>query len=405
MEYRAGFLEDEVIEGYRVDREVKGIWAVYLELLTVFQTFCEDHGLQFFIGFGTLLGAVRYRGFVPWDDDIDIVMFREDFERLEELAGDVPSPYALLSPDLAPGFWHRGMMKFCHGGTSCIERRDRLQRFPQGISLEILPLDAVPEDASLCVEQFRDNAILQKLLWMRRYGNANDVSTEWTPYRWVGSLFSETHLRQRIKENATRYNVGPQKYLSMFTNWGPRFKVFHAEDFATAERLPFEGLSLPAPAGYERCLRIHYGASYRQPPPEERKRPKHPAYWSSEIPWRESLRQINGWNRMTAGKVIVLFGAGHMVGEYLRRTGKDLRPEFLVDNDERKWGTACHGFEVRKPDALLEIPPGKLHLVICNNYFRPIARQLRGMGIQRYFIFPDNWNVLFCPVNEISKYR
>ncbi|MBQ7477301.1 MAG: LicD family protein, partial [Selenomonadaceae bacterium] len=167
MELREGFLEEEMIAGYRVDWEVKRIWAVNMELLAAFQEICNAHGIKFFIGFGTLLGAVRYQGFVPWDDDTDILMPRKDFERLGSLAGEIPSPYVLLSSEIEPTFWHRGMMKFCHDGTSCIVWNDRLKSFCQGIALEILPMDAVPEDEELRMEQFRKNAVLQKLLWMR----------------------------------------------------------------------------------------------------------------------------------------------------------------------------------------------------------------------------------------------
>ena len=85
MVFTEKFYQAEVIDGVYISAELKRVWAVNLDLLDVFEKFCREHGIRFFLGFGTLLGAFRHQGFVPWDDDVDILMFREDFERLKLL--------------------------------------------------------------------------------------------------------------------------------------------------------------------------------------------------------------------------------------------------------------------------------------------------------------------------------
>ena len=84
MEFEREFFYDEVQEGFYVPGIMKRAWAAQLELLSEIDRICKKWNILYFITFGTLLGAVRHEGFIPWDDDIDIIMFRKDYEKLEE---------------------------------------------------------------------------------------------------------------------------------------------------------------------------------------------------------------------------------------------------------------------------------------------------------------------------------
>ena len=75
MQLEKTFFEREVRSGYEVSEKVKKIWAVELNLLEYFDNLCREYHLRYFADYGTLLGAVRHQGFIPWDDDIDVVMF------------------------------------------------------------------------------------------------------------------------------------------------------------------------------------------------------------------------------------------------------------------------------------------------------------------------------------------
>ena len=83
MEYIKDIYRDEMRDGFLVTTDRKKIWQVEMELLAELDRICRRHGLRYFVDYGTLLGAVRHKGFIPWDDDIDVVMMRPDYERLK----------------------------------------------------------------------------------------------------------------------------------------------------------------------------------------------------------------------------------------------------------------------------------------------------------------------------------
>lgn len=88
------FLNSEVRDDYLVTSHTKKLWAVQLNLLKKFKEVCEKNNLKFYLTYGSLLGAIRHNGYIPWDDDIDIAMPREDYDKLKEIAAkEFEDPY------------------------------------------------------------------------------------------------------------------------------------------------------------------------------------------------------------------------------------------------------------------------------------------------------------------------
>ena len=85
LEFQDDFFRPEIRDGFFVDATMKTLWAAELEVLNTVAEICARHNLTWYAGFGTLLGAVRHEGFIPWDDDMDIMLLRPDYMKLMEV--------------------------------------------------------------------------------------------------------------------------------------------------------------------------------------------------------------------------------------------------------------------------------------------------------------------------------
>ena len=140
-------LAAEERNGYLVSSEMKRIWAVELDLLAKFIDICEKHNLTYFADGGTILGAVRHGGFIPWDNDIDVAMPRPDYEKFLSLGNSVfEQPYFLQTPQTENGRYFSTWSKLCNSSTTgrCID--DFNMGINCGIFIDIFPLDKIPEN-------------------------------------------------------------------------------------------------------------------------------------------------------------------------------------------------------------------------------------------------------------------
>ena len=140
-----GFLNEEVRCGYTVTKQMKEVWAVELDMLEKLLSVCKKHDIKIFASGGTMLGAVRHQGFIPWDDDIDMMMFRDDYEKLCKVAQEeFEYPYFFQTEYTDVGSL-RGHAQLRNSATTGILAGERNQKysFNQGIFLDIFPLDNI----------------------------------------------------------------------------------------------------------------------------------------------------------------------------------------------------------------------------------------------------------------------
>ena len=98
MDYPHKYFEDEVREGFYIMGELKRVWAAQLKALEEIDKVCKRHNLKWFADCGTLLGTIRHKGYIPWDDDLDICMLRDDYEKFRIYAKEeLPEGYAVLT--------------------------------------------------------------------------------------------------------------------------------------------------------------------------------------------------------------------------------------------------------------------------------------------------------------------
>ena len=160
------FFKPEEQEGFWVDEKRKKVWAIEIDLLLEFSRICKKHNLKFFLMFGSLLGAVRHHGFIPWDDDMDVAMPRKDYDRLLQLKDEFEFPYFLQTPYTDTGYFY-AHAKLRNSNTSALDQPFLYQNFNLGMFIDILPIDNLNKNGGM--ERFKHihKLILDNSTYMR----------------------------------------------------------------------------------------------------------------------------------------------------------------------------------------------------------------------------------------------
>lgn len=164
MQFPPEFFKAEYRDGYYVSEMMKHTWAVQMEMAEAVGLLCQKYGLRYYIISGTLLGAVREGGFIPWDDDIDLLMLRSDYMKLLQHADELPEPYWILSIYSSEEFYYFHAVVKNNRGRDLITEEDRKKLFngcPFVVGIDIFPQDNIFDD-----ENKRE---LQRLLYRWSY--------------------------------------------------------------------------------------------------------------------------------------------------------------------------------------------------------------------------------------------
>lgn len=263
MEYDESFIQEEVRCGFTVTQKRKKIWYIELELLKKFDEVCRKHHLTYYADYGTLLGAVRHKGFIPWDDDIDIAMFRDDYAKFQKIApGEFKEPYFYQDSYNDQQIWC--LSKIRDSRTTAIEFPDAPVEFNQGIFIDINPIDDAP-DGSTSSMMFVE---MKKEIWMTIVDPETMLTHLQKKTKFVLSpdiLYDLLRLpiRERFRqfEDFNLSNMGKSEnvgFISRTMNV-PQKQHRKREWYAGTVYLPFENITVPAPVNYDEILKSHYG--------------------------------------------------------------------------------------------------------------------------------------------------
>lgn len=281
------FFEEEVQCGFLVDSNRKKSWAIQLDLLLTFDKFCKEHNLTYYLIYGSLLGAIRHHGFIPWDDDIDLGMPRADYERLCEIGKEGFSyPYFFQTPETDPGYYF-SLAKLRNSNTTCISYAFRYENFNQGIGIDIFPMDkCVMEDGEKNYQRI-NRLILENSSYMRK---SNPNPTEADKER-IANCCTEDPMEncKEIHRIASQHEQEDTPYIGVpvctIENWDKQ--VFLAKDFAETIEWDFHGFKFPVPKNYHGPLEVEYGDYMQFPPVEDRGTWHNSALFDPDIPYKE----------------------------------------------------------------------------------------------------------------------
>ena len=155
LKFSKDFFKDEEREGFLVKSDMKRAWAMQMEILKNIEEVCDRHGINYFSFWGTMLGAIRHKGFVPWDDDMDIMMKREDYEKFVEVAPkELPEGFSLLSI-YNEHEWDLATARVTNGFTLSFDEKYLKEHYlcPYVCGIDIFPYDYVPDDKETFKEQ------------------------------------------------------------------------------------------------------------------------------------------------------------------------------------------------------------------------------------------------------------
>ncbi len=373
---------------YSPDEKMLAVRQVELDLLRKLDKICEENDLKYYLLCGTLLGAVRHKGFIPWDDDIDVAMFRSDFEKLKEICANLDEPYFLQTAENDKDCFNNGIMKLRNSNTTGVPQKDIGHDCNSGIWIDILALDSCVRDPEMLKLKRRAVKKAMRMLYAKVYGDETadyrGMDEEiWEMYCDEAKKVPHDELCENLYKACTMYNDENSEYVATFSH--NNYQPYCREDFKSIIKLNFENYEFNAPVGYKRVLQMSKGKDYMTLPPFYMQTPHHDGIFLTDVPYKRYLGMFNNILSDAEGKTIVIFGAGIMVEDYLTKYGNKYKPEFLVDNDKTKWGKEKFGISIENPEFLKGIP--NLHLIICSVYYREIEKQLNEMGITEFKVY------------------
>lgn len=275
MKFTNDFFQREVREGFEVSEMMKRAWAAQMEVLQVVADICDRNGIQYFADAGTLLGAVRHKGFIPWDDDIDICLRREDYnhlikilleqlpygfsvagmyareERLQK-AAEIPH-LRIIADEKLWGF--NEYMQYFHG-------------FPyQRVGIDIFPLDFLPKETGMADTQKSLVQIGMKILanWdsMKKTGDLEHSLDEYGKLCNVKisrGTDAKNQLWKLIDTISSLCRKDEADYMTCYCWWLLHNEyILKKEWYRDVVMLPFENINIPAPIEFEKVLEALYG--------------------------------------------------------------------------------------------------------------------------------------------------
>lgn len=256
--------------------DLRQLQRVILLIAKELKRICEKNQIRYTLIGGSLIGAVRHKGFIPWDDDFDVVMPREDYERfLKCCKTDLSSEFALLNWDTNDAFC-MACSKILLKGTEALEEVHQNPNYPKELYIDIFPFDTIPDEPELRKKQERYTYFYKKMLLCKQNGNGyykhfSGKKRAVYALMCVGSKFFRREvLIQKYQKEMLRYQGYTLDYTSIAGSYGYSREIIPHSMLEDYIQMEFEDTSFSVMKDYDVYLRKVFG-DYMQLPPEDKR--------------------------------------------------------------------------------------------------------------------------------------
>ncbi len=239
-------------------------------ILTYVADFCERNEIRYWIDSGTLLGAIRHKGYIPWDDDIDIGMLREDYDKFSKLFNAYESQYSFVCMENSADFY-LPFGKVYDKNTILYEPDENGQKL--AVNIDIFVYDNAPDDEAELKKMYDKRDFWRRIYWMQNSYIDKNGNIVKVILKYIRRLYYR--VRYKNKNPIEEMILNSKKYMMCQTGHVGNFTAFvrmscDKSVFASFVEVEFEGKKYKAPIGYDEWLRILYG-DYMKLPPEEKR--------------------------------------------------------------------------------------------------------------------------------------
>lgn len=254
--------------------DVEELKKIQLKILNCFDSFCKENGLHYWLDYGTLLGAVRHHGYIPWDDDLDIGMLREDYEIASRLFNKNGNSEIMFMTPQNNGEYRYPFGKLVSTSTLLYEYGE--DGIKTGVYVDVFPYDNCPEDDEIKNKMFKKRDFLGRLRRLKLPIRKEVKGIKKVTYI-VGSriikIFPHNWIEKEIDKNARQYEKDQSDFVCSFVDpYDLKRLKIPKKLFMNFTEVQFEDAKYPAPADYHYWLSSYYGDYMKLPPANERVR-------------------------------------------------------------------------------------------------------------------------------------
>ena len=259
--------------------ELARLHSVEMSILADVMRVCVRHNIEYFIIGGTALGAKRHGGFIPWDDDVDIGMTRENYERFLEIAPNCLSGDHFLQTPFTDPECPLPYAKVRKNGTLFVEWYMRNIKMHHGIFVDIFPYDNIPDAENECRKQYKTTKFWIKLYKWKKTPSVGKrpttISRHVKAFLRAGlymalKILPDRPILDAMQRELCRYNTRTTARKACLYNLKYLVESMPNDVLYPLTTVNFEGLDLPAPGDLDAYLTNHYGQYMKLPPPDKR---------------------------------------------------------------------------------------------------------------------------------------